>query len=101
MQGGRKPAKDFVGDYSPRHAGKSYETAKRTIASWCGPSQRLSLMWAELAGMLTNQIKFVKINAAEAFQLAQRLEFQGVPTLIFSSTARSRMVCADCLRPIH
>jgi len=52
-------------------------------ATWCGPCKRLSPMLDELAGPLASKIKFVKINVDEAPQLAQRLEIQGVPTLVF------------------
>jgi thioredoxin 1 len=52
-------------------------------APWCGPCKRLSPMLDELAGPLTNKVKFVKINVDEANALAQRLDIQGVPTLVF------------------
>lgn len=52
-------------------------------APWCGPCKRLSPMLDELAGALTNRIKFVKLNADEASALSQRLHIQGVPTLLF------------------
>lgn len=52
-------------------------------APWCGPCMILSPMLDELAGPLTNNVKFVKINVDEATALAQRLEIQGVPTLVF------------------
>jgi thioredoxin 1 len=52
-------------------------------ATWCGPCKILSPMLDNLAGTLTNKIKFVKINVDEATTLAQRLEIQGVPTLVF------------------
>jgi len=52
-------------------------------ASWCVPCRILSPMLDELAGPLTNQVKFVKINLDEATALAQRFEVQGVPTLLF------------------
>jgi thioredoxin 1 len=52
-------------------------------APWCGPCKILSPMLDELAGPLTNKVKFVKINVDEAPALAQRLEIQGVPTLVF------------------
>ena len=51
-------------------------------ASWCGPCKVLSPMLDELAGPLTNQVKFVKIDVDEATQLAQRLEIQSIPTLV-------------------
>ena len=52
-------------------------------ASWCGPCKVLSPMLDELAGPLTNQVKFVKINVDEANALAQRMEIQAMPTLLF------------------
>jgi thioredoxin 1 len=52
-------------------------------APWCGPCKRLSPMLDEMAGSLTNKIKFVKINVDEANALAQRLGIEGVPTLVF------------------
>ena len=52
-------------------------------APWCGPCKILSPMLDELAGPLTNRVKFVKINVDEATALAQRLEIQGLPTLMF------------------
>jgi thioredoxin len=52
-------------------------------APWCGPCKILSPMLDELAGPLTNKVKFVKINVDKAPALAQRLEIQGVPTLMF------------------
>ena len=52
-------------------------------APWCGPCKILSPMLDELAGPLTNNVKFVKINVDEATTLAQRLEIQGVPTVVF------------------
>lgn len=52
-------------------------------ASWCGPCRMLSPMLDELAGPLTNQVKFVKVNVDEATALAQRMEIQAMPTLVF------------------
>jgi thioredoxin 1 len=52
-------------------------------ATWCGPCKILSPRLDELAGPLTKKIKFVKINVDEAPQLAQHLEIQGLPTLVF------------------
>ena len=52
-------------------------------ATWCGPCKRLSPMLDELAGTLTNKIKFVKINVDEAPNLSQRFGIQTIPTLIF------------------
>ena len=52
-------------------------------ASWCGPCKVLSPMLDKLAGPLTNQVKFVKIDVDEATALAQRMEIQAMPTLLF------------------
>jgi thioredoxin 1 len=52
-------------------------------APWCGPCKGLSPLLDQLAGPPTNKVKFVNINVDEATTLAQRLEIQGVPTLVF------------------
>ena len=52
-------------------------------ASWCGPCKVLSPMLDDLAGPLTNEVKFVKINMDEAAALAQRIEIEAMPTLLF------------------
>jgi thioredoxin 1 len=52
-------------------------------ATWCGPCKRLSPMLDELAGPLTNKIKFVKVNVDEAPALSQRFAIQAIPTLLF------------------
>ncbi len=52
-------------------------------APWCGPCKRLSPLLDELAGPLTNRVKFVKINVDEATTLARRMEIIGVPTVVF------------------
>jgi thioredoxin 1 len=57
-------------------------------APWCGPCKTLSPRLDELAGPLTNKVKFVKINVDEAPALAQRLEIQGVPTLVFFKSGK-------------
>ena len=52
-------------------------------ASWCGPCKILSSMLDDLGGPLTNKVKFVKINVDEATALAQRMEIEAMPTLLF------------------
>ncbi len=52
-------------------------------ATWCGPCKRLSPMLDELAGPLSNQINFLKVDIDQSAALAQRYGVQGVPTLIF------------------
>ena len=51
-------------------------------ASWCGPCKVLSPMLDDLAGPLTNQIGFFKVNVDESPALAQRLKIQAMPTLV-------------------
>ncbi len=57
-------------------------------ASWCGPCRVLSPMLDELAGPLTNRIKFVKINVDEAAALSRRMDVQALPTLVFFSNGK-------------
>ncbi len=52
-------------------------------ATWCGPCKTLSPILDNLAGPLTNQVKFVKINVDEAPALAQRYHVEGIPMLLF------------------
>jgi thioredoxin 1 len=52
-------------------------------AVWCGPCKRLSPVLDELAGPLTNRVKFVKVNIDDSLALARQYEIQGVPTLLF------------------
>jgi thioredoxin 1 len=52
-------------------------------ATWCGPCKLLAPMLDELAGPLTNRVKFVKINVDEAPSLSRRFDIQAIPTLIF------------------
>ena len=52
-------------------------------AAWCGPCKILSPMLDDLAGPLTNKVKFVKINVDEANALAQQMEIEAMPTLVF------------------
>jgi thioredoxin 1 len=51
-------------------------------ASWCVPCKVLPPMLDNLAGPLTNKVKFVKINVDEATALAQRMEIEAMPTLV-------------------
>jgi thioredoxin 1 len=52
-------------------------------ASWCGPCKVLSPLLDELAGPLTNRIKFIKVDVDGAPALAQRFDIRAVPTLLF------------------
>ncbi len=52
-------------------------------ATWCGPCKRLSPILDELAGPLTNQINFLKVDVDQSPELAKRYRVEGVPTLLF------------------
>ena len=52
-------------------------------ATWCGPCKRLSPMLDNLAGPLTNRVKFVKVDVDQSAKLARQFGIDGVPTLIF------------------
>jgi thioredoxin 1 len=53
------------------------------FATWCGPCKRLSPMLDNLAGPLTNRLKFLKVDVDQSANLAKQFEVDGVPTLIF------------------
>jgi thioredoxin 1 len=53
------------------------------FATWCGPCKRLSPMLDNLAGPLTNRVKFVKIDVDQSAKLAEQFRVEGVPTLVF------------------
>ena len=52
-------------------------------ATWCGPCKRLSPVLDELAGPLTNQINFLKVDVDQCPELARRFVVEGVPTIVF------------------
>jgi thioredoxin 1 len=51
-------------------------------APWCGPCKMLAPVIEEVAGSLTGQAKFVKLNTDENPDLAARYHISGIPTLI-------------------
>lgn len=53
------------------------------FATWCGPCKSLSPMLDNLAGPLTNRVKFIKIDVDRSATLAGQFGIEGVPTLIF------------------
>jgi thioredoxin 1 len=53
------------------------------FATWCGPCKRLSPMLDNLAGPLTNRVKFLKVDVDHSPKLASQFGVEGVPTLIF------------------
>jgi thioredoxin len=53
------------------------------FATWCGPCKRLSPLLDELAGPLTNRVRFVKMDIDKSPGLTRRFDIQAVPTLVF------------------
>jgi thioredoxin 1 len=53
------------------------------FATWCAPCKKLSPILDELAGPLTNQVSFLKVDVDRSAPLAERYGVQGVPTLVF------------------
>ncbi|HVV71618.1 MAG TPA: thioredoxin [Verrucomicrobiae bacterium] len=53
------------------------------FATWCGPCKRLGPLLDELAGPLTNHIKFLKVDVDKSGPIAGRYRVEGVPTLVF------------------
>ena len=52
-------------------------------APWCGPCKALAPILEKLAQEYAGQAKFVKLNIAEAPEVAAAYEITGVPTLLF------------------
>ena len=71
------------GEFDAEVAQSSLPVVVDFYATWCGPCKLLAPMLDELAGPLTNRVKFVKINVDEAPNLSQRFDIQAIPTLIF------------------
>ncbi len=53
------------------------------FATWCGPCRAQAPILDALAAEYAGQVKFVKINADEASNLAGRYEIRSLPTLLF------------------
>jgi thioredoxin 1 len=51
-------------------------------ATWCGPCRELSPRLDKLADLLTDKIKFVKVNVDESPGLAQNYTVSALPTLL-------------------
>jgi thioredoxin 1 len=51
-------------------------------APWCGPCKMLAPLLEQLAGEMSGQVKFAKLNVDDASELAGRYSITGVPTLM-------------------
>ncbi len=52
-------------------------------AEWCGPCKILAPTIDELAGEVSGNVAFGKLNTDENSQTAMRFKIMGIPTLIF------------------
>lgn len=52
-------------------------------APWCGPCRALGPVVEELAGVYSNQVKFVKCNVDDNPVTPQQYGIRSIPTLIF------------------
>jgi thioredoxin 1 len=51
-------------------------------ATWCGPCKALAPILQDVKKRATNQLRIVKIDVDKNQALAQKLQVQGVPTLV-------------------
>jgi thioredoxin 1 len=53
------------------------------FATWCGPCQQMTPIFAELEKELSSSYKFAKINVDEARELSIQFGVTSVPTFLF------------------
>ncbi len=51
-------------------------------AEWCGPCKSLQPILKEVARQLKDSVRIIKIDVDKNQELSQKLQIQGVPTLI-------------------
>ena len=51
-------------------------------APWCGPCKQLGPVIDEVAGSMSDKVKFVKINIDDNPEVASELGIRSIPTLI-------------------
>jgi thioredoxin 1 len=52
-------------------------------ASWCGPCRMMAPVFEELAGELSGQVKFVKVDVDKNRSSAKKYNVMSIPTLLF------------------
>jgi thioredoxin 2 len=56
---------------------------------WCAPSRRVTPVLEQLATALAGRAKLVRVNVEDTPQLVQRLNVQGLPTLLVMHRGRA------------
>jgi len=58
-------------------------------ATWCGPCRQLAPIMNSLADQYAGKIKFVKVNVDESPKVAQQLQVEGIPMLVFLQNGKT------------
>jgi thioredoxin 1 len=62
------------------------------FAPWCGECRRLGPVLDEVAGSLTNQIRFLKVNVEKSAPIAEKYNVEGIPTLMFFQNGKASVL---------
>lgn len=60
-------------------------------ATWCGPCVLLAQELEKLALDYNGQVKFLKVDTDEEYELASQLEIRGLPTMVFLSRDKDKV----------